>query len=125
MVGLRQIWGENSRPPPSSVAKGDSRPSPTTPPCCLNIFSGCAVGSAGWADDPWGAAAGAAARAAGARPKILSLISAAIWFTRVTIPPASSLCSKKLSTGLAPLTSTILESTLMLLPSTVRLPYRR
>jgi hypothetical protein len=30
----------------------------------LNIFSGCAVGSAGWADDPWGAAAGAAARAA-------------------------------------------------------------
>ena len=75
---------------------------------------------------PWGAQPrGPPPRATGARPNIFSLISAAIWLTRVTIPPASSLCSKKLRVGLAPLTSTILESTLMLLPRTVRLPNRR
>ena len=68
------------------------------------------------------AAAGDGCAAAVVRPNIFSLTSAAIALMRAMMPPASSLCSKKLMVGLAPATSTILASRLMLLPRTVRLP---
>ena len=110
------------------MANGDSGP-PPNPDGCLSIFSGWAIGSAGCGLCRLGlgraAAAGAGCAAAVVRPNIFSLI---VGRHRVDAGDDAAgvlaLLEEAHAWAWRRLTSTILESTLMLLPSTVRLPYR-